>query len=80
MSSHFIHPTHHKTPQLPHAFRTLRRILPRSPAIARRSRDVRLDNSQPLIQTPERFSFGLYAQETFDSYLLHLGNPNEESD
>jgi hypothetical protein len=46
--------------------------------IARRIRDVCLGNSQPLILAPPSHSFDLYAQESYGSYFLHLGNPDEE--
>jgi hypothetical protein len=49
-------------------------------AIARRIRDVCLGISQPLTLALAGHSFDLYAQETYGSYLLHLGDPNQEPD
>ena len=49
-------------------------------AIARRIRDVCIGNNHPLILAPERFSFELFAEETSDRYVLHLGDPDREPD
>jgi hypothetical protein len=49
-------------------------------AISRRIHEVCIGASQPLILAPDRFSIELYAQENYGSYLLHLGNPDEEPD
>jgi hypothetical protein len=49
-------------------------------AIARRIRDVCIGNSHPLILAPDHSSFELFAEKTFDRYLLHLGDPGTEPD
>jgi hypothetical protein len=49
-------------------------------AIARRIHAVCIGASQPLILAPDRSSIELFAEKTFDRYLLHLGDPNTEPD
>jgi|LakMenE18May11ns_1017448.scaffolds.fasta_scaffold9697294_1 hypothetical protein len=46
--------------------------------IARRIQDICLGNSDALILAPEHFDLEIYAQESFGSYILHLGDPNVE--
>ena len=49
-------------------------------ALARRIRETCIGNQQPLILAPEEAGTTLYAVENYNSYLLHLGDPNEEPD
>lgn len=48
--------------------------------IARRIQDVCIGASHPLILAPENASTLIYAVESIGSYVLHLGNPNDEPD
>jgi hypothetical protein len=48
--------------------------------LARRIRETCIGNQQPLILAPEEAGTTLYAVENYNSYLLHLGDPNEEPD
>jgi hypothetical protein len=46
--------------------------------LARRIRETCIGNQQPLILAPEEAGTTLYAVENYGSYILHLGDPNEE--
>jgi hypothetical protein len=47
-------------------------------SLARRIRETCIGNQQPLILAPEEALTRLYAQDNYGSFLLHLGDPNEE--
>jgi hypothetical protein len=47
-------------------------------SLARRIRETCIGNQQPLILAPEEALTQLYAQDNYGSFLLHLGDPNEE--
>ena len=49
-------------------------------SLARRIRETCIGNRQPLIMAPEEALTRLYAVDNYGSYMLHLGDPNEEPD